>query len=158
MKGDPKVVQLLNEVLTGELTAINQYFLHAELCEHWGFERLGKHVRKESIEEMKHAEKLIHRILLLDGLPNVQRLGTVTIGQTVPEQLKADLATEMEAVTRLNAGIAQCRQLNDNGTAELLEEILVEEEAHVDWIETQLETIKQIGEQNYLSEQLKDEE
>lgn len=158
MKGDPKVVQLLNEVLTGELTAINQYFLHAELCEHWGFERLSKHVRKESIEEMKHAEKLIHRILLLDGLPNVQRLGTVTIGQTVPEQLKADLATEMEAVARLNAGIAQCRQLNDNGTAELLEEILVEEEKHVDWIETQQETIKQIGEQNYLSEQLKDEE
>lgn len=158
MKGDPKVVQLLNEVLTGELTAINQYFLHAELCEHWGFERLSKHVRKESIEEMKHAEKLIHRILLLDGLPNVQRLGTVKIGQTVPEQLKADLDTEMEAVTRLNAGIAQCRTLNDNGTAELLEEILVEEEAHVDWIETQLETIKQVGEQNYLSEQLKDGE
>ena len=158
MKGDPKVIALLNEVLTGELTAINQYFLHSELCEHWGYDRLHKHIRKESIEEMKHAEKLIHRILLLDGLPNVQRLGTVKIGQTVPEQLKVDLETEMEAITRLNAGIAQCRGVNDNGTAELLEEILVEEEAHVDWIETQLESIKQVGEQNYLTEQLGSEE
>jgi bacterioferritin len=154
MKGDPKVIALLNEVLTGELTAINQYFLHSELCEHWGYHRLHQQIRKESIEEMKHAEKLIHRILLLDGLPNVQRLGTVTIGQTVPEQLKADLQTEMEAITRLNAGIAQCRDAKDNGTAELLEQILVEEEAHVDWIETQLEAIKQVGEQNYLTEQL----
>jgi bacterioferritin len=158
MKGDPKVVSLLNDVLTAELTAINQYFLHAELCEHWGYERLHARVRKESIEEMKHAEKVMHRILLLDGLPNVQRLGTIQIGQTVPEQFKADLALEMEAVKRLNDAISYCRSVNDNGTSELLEHILVEEEAHIDWIETQQETIKQIGEQNYLTEQLKEEE
>jgi bacterioferritin len=154
MKGDPKVLQYLNEVLTGELTAINQYFLHSELCEHWGYGKLHKYIRKESIDEMKHAEKLMHRILMLDGLPNVQRLGTVRIGQTVPEQLKVDLETEMEAVTRLNAAIPYCRSVNDNGTAELFEEILVEEEAHIDWIETQLEAIKQVGEQNYLAQQL----
>jgi bacterioferritin len=157
MKGDAKVVQLLNEVLTGELTAINQYFLHSELCAHWGYARLHEKIRKESIEEMKHAEELIHRILLLDGLPNVQRLGTVKVGQTVTEQFKLDLETELEAVGRLNTAIAYCRQVNDNGTAELLEHILVDEENHVDWIETQQEAMKQVGEQNYLSEQLKDE-
>lgn len=155
MKGDPKVVALLNEVLTAELTAINQYFLHAELCEHWGFNRLHERTRKESIEEMKHAEKVIHRILFLDGLPNLQRLGTLHIGQTVPEQFKADLQLELDAVQRLNLAIEQCRQVNDGGTRELLEHILVEEEEHIDWIETQLEAIKQVGEQNYLSEQLK---
>ncbi|MBK7862735.1 MAG: bacterioferritin [Archangiaceae bacterium] len=158
MKGDPKVISLLNEVLTAELTAINQYFLHAELCEHWGFERLHKRTRKESIEEMKHAEKVIHRILLLDGLPNLQKLGTLNIGQTVPEQLKADLALEMDAVQRLNAAITHCRTVLDNGTCELLEKILIEEEEHIDWLETQLEAIKLVGEQNYLSEQLKEEE
>jgi bacterioferritin len=158
MKGDPKVLQYLNEVLTGELTAINQYFLHSELCEHWGYGKLHKHIRKESIDEMKHAEKLMHRILLLDGLPNVQRLGTVRVGQTVPEQLKVDLETEMEAVTRLNAAIPYCRSVNDNGTAELFEEILGEEEAHIDWIETQIEAIKQVGEQNYLAQQLDTDE
>jgi bacterioferritin len=158
MKGDAKVITLLNEVLTAELTAINQYFLHAELCEHWGYARLHKRVRKESIEEMKHTEKVIHRILLLDGLPNLQRLGPIGVGQTVPEQFKLDLALEMEAVQRLNAGITYCRSVNDNGTCELLEHILVEEEEHIDWIETQLEAIKQVGEQNYLTEQLTDEE
>ena len=154
MKGDPKVLALLNDVLTAELTAINQYFLHAELCEHWGYQRLHEKVRKESIEEMKHAEKLIHRVLFLDGLPNLQRLGTLQIGQTVVEQFKADLALEMDAVQRLNLAIDQCRQVNDSGTRELLEHILVEEEQHIDWIETQLEAVKQVGEQNYLAEQL----
>ncbi len=157
MKGDPKVITLLNDVLTAELTAINQYFLHAELCEHWGFERLHHRTRKESIEEMKHAEKVIHRILLLDGLPNLQKLGTLNIGQTVSEQFKADLALEMDAVNRLNAGITYARSVNDNGTAELLEYILKEEEEHIDWLETQLEAIKLVGEQNYLSEQLKEQ-
>lgn len=158
MKGDPKVVSLLNDVLTAELTAINQYFLHAELCEHWGYARLHRRVRKESIEEMKHAEKVIHRILYLDGLPNLQKLGTLNIGQTVLEQLKSDLQLEIDAVSRLNAAITHCRSVSDNGTCELLEEILVEEEEHIDWIETQLEAIKQVGEQNWLTEQLGDEE
>jgi bacterioferritin len=158
MKGDPKVVTLLNEVLTAELTAINQYFLHAELCKHWGFDRLASRARKESIEEMKHAEKVIHRILFLDGLPNLQRLGTVKVGQTVPEQLKADLETEVEAVQRLNTGIEYCRTVSDTGTRELLEHILVEEEEHIDWIETQQESIKLVGEQNYLSQQLRGQE
>ena len=157
MKGDAKVVTLLNEVLTAELTAINQYLLHAELCEHWGYARLHKRVRSESIEEMKHAEKVIHRVLFLDGLPNLQRLGPVGVGQTVPEQFKLDLALELAAVQRLNAAITYCRSINDNGTCELLEDILVEEEQHIDWIETQLEAIKQVGEQNYLTEQLTDE-
>ena len=158
MKGDPKVVALLNEVLTAELTAINQYFLHAKMCQHWGYEALHARARKESIDEMKHADKVIHRILYLDGLPNLQKLNTLNIGQTVVEQLKADLAVEVDAVKRLNDGITYCRSVNDNGTSDLLEEILVEEEDHIDWIETQLETIKQIGEQNYLTEQLKSDD
>ena len=157
MKGDPKVIDLLNEVLTAELTAINQYFLHAELCEHWGYQRLHKKVRKESIEEMKHAEKVVHRILYLDGLPNLQRLGKISVGQTVPEQLKVDLALEVDSVNRLNAAIEQCRVAGDNGTREILEQILHEEEEHVDWAETQLEAIRQVGEQNYLAEQLHEE-
>jgi bacterioferritin len=154
MKGDPKVIDLLNDVLTAELTAISQYFLHAELCEHWGYERLHKRVRRESIEEMKHAEKVIHRILYLDGLPNLQRLSKINVGQTVPEQLKVDLELEVDSVKRLNAAIEQARLVGDNGTRELLEGILREEEEHVDWAETQLEAIKQVGEQNYLAAQL----
>lgn len=158
MKGDPKVIDLLNEVLTAELTAINQYFLHAELCEHWGYERLHRRTRKESIEEMKHAEKVIHRILYLDGLPNLQRLSKINVGQTVLEQLTVDLALEQEAIKRLNAGIEQARLAGDNGTRELLESILREEEEHTDWTETQLEAIKQVGEQNYLAAQLREDE
>jgi bacterioferritin len=154
MKGDAKVIDLLNEVLTAELTAINQYFLHGEMCEHWGYERLHKRIRKESIEEMKHAEQVIHRILYLDGLPNLQRLGKLSIGQTVPEQLAVDLALEKESVVRLNAAIEQCRLAGDNGTRDVLEHILHEEEEHIDWAETQLEAIRQVGEQNYLAAQL----
>jgi len=155
MKGDKQIVSLLNDVLTAELTAVNQYFLHARLCHHWGYGRLYEKVRKESIEEMKHADELIERILYLEGLPNLQRYGKVSVGQTVPEQFQLDLEVEYEAVKRLNAGVEACRTAGDNGTRDLLERLLHEEEAHVDWLETQQETIKQIGLERYLSEQLK---
>jgi bacterioferritin len=155
MKGDKQVVTLLNDVLTAELTAVNQYFLHARLCHHWGYERLYEHVRKESIEEMKHADELIDRILYLEGMPNVQRYNKVNVGQTVPEQFQLDLAVEYDAVKRLNDGIEACRTAGDNGTREMLEDMLREEENHVDWLETQQESIKQIGVERYLSEQLK---
>jgi bacterioferritin len=155
MKGDKQVLTLLNDVLTAELTAVNQYFLHARLCHHWGYERLYERVRKESIEEMKHADELIDRILFLEGLPNVQRYGKVNVGQTVPEQFQLDLQVEYEAVKRLNDGIEACRAAGDNGTREMLEKMLREEEQHADWLETQQEAIKQIGVERYLSEQLK---
>jgi bacterioferritin len=155
MKGQSAVIDILNEVLTGELTAVNQYFLHARLCHHWGYLRLAEKVRKESIEEMKHADALIDRILYLEGLPNLQRYGKVGVGQTVPEQFALDLAVEYDAVKRLNDGIEACRAASDNGTRDLLEKILHDEEEHVDWLETQQETIKQIGLERYLSEQLK---
>ena len=155
MKGDKQVITLLNDVLTAELTAVNQYFLHARLCHHWGYERLYERVRKESIGEMKHADELIERILYLEGMPNVQRYGKVDVGQTVPEQFQLDLQVEYQAVKRLNEGIEACRTAGDNGTRTLLERILHEEEAHVDWLETQQETIKQVGTESYLSEQLK---
>lgn len=155
MKGNPDVINLLNTVLTGELTAVNQYFLHAKMCENWGYHRLAEHVRKESIDEMKHADKLIERILFLEGVPNVQRLGKINIGQKVAEQLKLDLAVEMEAIPRLNDGIKLCRDLGDNGTEDLLTHILTSEEAHVDWLEGQLSQIAQMGEANYLAQQVK---
>jgi len=155
MKGDKQVITLLNDVLTAELTAVNQYFLHARLCHHWGYGRLYERVRKESIEEMKHADELIERILYLEGMPNMQRYGKVNVGQTVPEQFQLDLQVEYDAVKRLNEGIEACRTAGDNGTRTLLERILHEEEAHVDWLETQQETIKQVGAGTYLSEQLK---
>jgi len=155
MKGDKNLVTLLNDVLTAELTAVNQYFLHARLCHHWGYAKLYERVRKESIEEMKHADELIDRILYLEGLPNLQRYGKVNVGQTVPEQFKLDLEVEYEAVKRFNDGIESCRAAGDNGTREMLERMLREEEAHVDWLETQQESIKQIGVERYLSEQLK---
>ena len=154
MKGDPKVIDLLNEILTGELTAINQYFLHAKMCQNWGYKRLADHIRKESIDEMKHADELIERVLYLEGLPNVQRLGKVNIGQTVVEMFKNDLAVETTAIPLLNNSIATCRQIGDNGSAELLEDILVSEEEHVDWLEAQLELVKQVGEANYLAQQI----
>ncbi len=156
MKGDAKVIDLLNEILTGELTAINQYFLHAKMCQNWGYKRLYEHIYKESIDEMKHADRLIERILFLEGLPNLQRLGKINIGQTVHEQLKADLAVEMEAVPRLNESITLCRELKDNGTEDLLTKILVSEEEHIDWLEAQLELIKQVGEAQYLAQQIRE--
>jgi bacterioferritin len=154
MHGDPKIIDLLNEVLTGELTAINQYFLHARMCENWGYRRIGERIYKESIDEMKHADKLVERILFLDGLPNLQRLGKLAIGTSVPEILKNDLAVEMVAVPLLNKGIQQCRDASDNGSEDLLTHILVDEEKHVDWLEAQLELIKQLGEVHYLAQQI----
>ncbi len=157
MKGDPKVIDLLNEVLTGELTTINQYFLHSRMCRNWGYERLAHKIYVESIDEMKHADRLIERVLFLDGLPNVQRLNKVAIGTTVPEILKNDLAAEMIAVPLLNRGVQTCRDLGDNGSEHLLKDILVSEEEHVDWLEAQLELIKQVGDAQYLAQQIKKE-
>src|SRR5467141_4278114 len=153
MKGDKQIVSLLNDVLTAELTAVNQYFLHARLCHHWGYGRLYERVRKESIEEMRHADELIERILYLEGMPNVQRYGKVDVGQTVPEQFQLDLQVEYDAVKRLNEGIEACRTAGDNGTRTLLERILHKEEANIYWTKTKQETIKQVGAERYLSEQ-----
>jgi bacterioferritin len=154
MKGKPEIIDALNDVLTGELTAINQYFLHARMCEAWGYKRLWEHIRAESIDEMKHADKLITRILFLEGLPNVQRLAKVNVGQTVPEQLKVDLELERAALPKLNNAIELARSLGDNGTRELFEEILVSEEEHVDWLEAQLHLIQELGEAHYLAQQI----
>ena len=143
-------------MLTNELTAINQYFLHARMCKNWGYERLAQHIYKESIDEMKHADKLIERILFLDGLPNLQRLGKLSIGTTPIEVLKNDLALEMVAIPMLNTHIQTCRDVGDNGTEELLVNILVSEEEHVDWLESQLELVKQLGDVQYLAQQIKD--
>ena len=151
MRGDPEIIDILNDVLTAELTAINQYFIHAKLQSNWGYRKLASHTRDESIDEMKHAESLIERILYFDGVPNMQRLFPVVVGEDVKEQLEKDLDLERVAVDRLNRGIAQCVAAADNGTRELLEDILVSEEEHIDWLETQLETIRQVGEQLWLS-------
>ena len=158
MQTDPAVLEFLNEVLTAELTAINQYFVHAEMSDNWGYEHRYEKVRKEAMAEMKHAEKLIERILFLEGVPNVQRLGTIVIGETVLEQLKADLALELDAVARLNPGIQLCRETGDNGSRILLEEILEDEEEHINWLEAQLALVAQAGEQNYLAEQIRKED
>lgn len=154
MKGDAKVIDLLNEVLTGELTAINQYFLHSRMCRNWGYRRLAEHIYKESIDEMKHADELIERVLFLEGLPNVQRLSKIMVGQKVVEILKNDLALEMAAVPMLNRGMEMCRGIGDNGSEDLLRRILNAEEDHVDWLEAQLALVDQVGEQNYLSQQI----
>jgi bacterioferritin len=154
MRSDAEVIELLNEVLTAELTAINQYFVHSKMCENWGYHKLYEHGRDESIEEMKHAERVIERILYFDGTPNMQRLFPVRVGETVPEQFESDLALEYEAVERLNRGIALVVEKGDNGTRELLAEILVSEEDHIDWLETQQETIRQVGLERYLAEQI----
>ena len=156
MQGDPAIIAMLNDVLTAELTAINQYFIHAKMCSNWGYERLAEHSRDESIEEMKHADEIIERILYFDGVPNMQRLNPVRVGETVAEQFQVDLELEYEAVKRFNAGIAQCVAAGDNATRAMLEKILASEEDHVDWIETQQEAIRQIGEANYLAQQLHD--
>jgi bacterioferritin len=156
MHGDARVIEALNDVLTAELTAVNQYFIHAKMPSSWGYERRGAHVRDESIDEMRHAERIIDRILYFDGVPNMQRLFPVRVGETVAEQLELDLAVEHEAVPRLNRAIALCVEVGDNGTRELLADILVSEEEHIDWLETQLETIRQIGLELYLSQQLQE--
>ena len=155
MQGNAEIVELLNEVLTGELTAVNQYFVHAKMQENWGYAHLAEHTHAESIEEMKHADKLIERILYLEGTPNLQRLDPLRVGETVPEQLRVDLALEGEALPRLNAGIAAAVTAGDNGTRELLASILVDEEEHVDWLETQLSLLADLGEQHYLAQQVR---
>lgn len=154
MKGNKKVIDALNEILTAELTGINQYFLHAKMCRHWGYERLYGKAYEAAVGEMKHADALIERILFLGGVPNLQRLGRLSIGETVPEQLKLDLAVEVDAVKRFNKTIALCGQLGDNGTRDLLEPMLRSEEEHLDWLETQVGLIKQLGEAQYLAEQM----
>lgn len=155
MKGDPRIIDLLNEVLTNELSAINQYFLHGRICDNWGYERLYKRFRDESIDEMKDADSLIERILFLDGMPNLQRLGKINVGESVPEMLQIDLDLELSAIAVLNRGIDLARQAGDNGSADLLEDILEGEEEHANWLEGQLTAISQMGPQSYLAEQLK---
>lgn len=155
MKGNDEVLTLLNNLLTNELTAINQYFIHAKMCENWGFERLAHKVREESIDEMKHADQVISRILFLEGVPNLQRYHKLRVGETVKEQLESDLQLEYSAIAFLNSGIETARRVSDNATEDLFTRILVSEEEHADWLETQLELIRQLGEQNYLAQQIK---
>ncbi len=155
MRGDANVLEVLNDVLTAELTAINQYFIHAKMCENWGYEHLAEYIRHESIDEMKHADIVIDRILFLEGVPNMQRLYPVKVGETVAEQLAVDLQLEYAAVKRLNDGIVVAVAAGDNASRALLEGILVSEEEHADWLEAQLELIRQVGEQNYLAQQLR---
>src|SRR4051795_8288501 len=157
-KGHAEVLAPLNEVLKAELTAINQYFLHAEMCENWGYMKLASYGRKESIDEMKHAESLMERILYLDGMPTMTELFPIRIGRNVKEQLESDLALELEAVPRLNRGIELCVQVGDNGTRELLTKILTDEEHHVDFLEAQLHIIQEIGFDNYLAQQIHGED
>ena len=157
MKGDPKVIEFLNQVLKAELTAINQYFLHAEMCENWGYQRLAKLIKKESIEEMTHAEKLMERILYLDGTPNMTDYFKINIGATVEAQIKNDVNLEYDAVKRLNEGIKLCVAAGDNGSRDLAQKILDDEEHHVDWLEGQLHAIGEMGIANYLAQQLKEE-
>lgn len=154
MKGDQKIIDGLNRALTIELTAINQYFCQAKMCKNWGFEKLGNKHYHESIGEMKHAEKIIDRILFLDGVPEIARYDVIRVGTNVEEQFQNDLALEMNGVNHYNALVDLCIQLKDNGTRELVEPILTESEEHVDWLETQLNLIQTIGLQNYLTEQM----
>ena len=157
MQGNPKVIALLNEALKEELTAINQYFLHAEMCENWHYGRLADFIRKQSIGEMKHAEELIERILFLDGTPNMTELMQLTVGANVREQLESDLKLEVGAVGMYNRAVAAARDAGDNASRELFERLLKDEEEHVDWLEAQIHQIKEIGYERYLSQQIKDE-
>jgi bacterioferritin len=154
MNGHPEVIEHLNDVLTAELTAINQYFGHSKMQKNWGYNRLAEHSYHESIDEMKHADTIIERILYLDGMPNLQRLGPVRLGEDPIEQLRLDLEVEVDAVARFRRGIELCVQHGDYGTRELFEGMLSSEEEHIDWIETQLRLVEQLGEPLYLSEQL----
>ena len=156
MKGEPNVIKLLNDQLTNELTAINQYFLHSRIYRHWGFEKLGKKEYEESIGEMKHADRLIERVLMLDGLPNLQALHKLMVGETVPEILNCDLQLELISQKTVKEGIAACEQARDFVSRELLQHILDDTEEHIDWLETQIELIEQVGLQNYLQSQMGD--
>ncbi len=157
MKGNTKALEMLQEALKAELTAINQYFVHAEMCENWGYKRLGSLIKKESIDEMKHAEKLIERILFLDGTPNMSEVLKINIGANVPKQLQNDLDVEYGAVERLNRFVKTCAEIGDAGSRELFEHILTDEEEHIDWLEAQLHALGEMGVENYLAEQLKGE-
>jgi bacterioferritin len=152
MQGDPDVLRLLNEQLTSELTSINQYFLHSKMQDNWGFTELAAHTREESFEEMRHAEAVTDRILLLDGLPNYQRIGSLRIGQTLREQFESDLALELDVLNRLKPGVIMCREKQDSTSAKLLESILADEEEHIDYLQTQLELIDKLGEGLYAAQ------
>ncbi|HEV3401669.1 MAG TPA: bacterioferritin [Acidimicrobiales bacterium] len=154
MKGSDTVIELLNDVLTAELTAVNQYFVDAKMCANWGYGKLASKFREDSIDEMRDAEALVERILYLEGHPNLQRLGSVRVGENVPEKLRLAMDVERTAITRLNEGIAVCTQHADNGSRQVLESILAGEEEHADWLEAQLQVIAAVGEANYLSQQL----
>ena len=154
MKGEPEILKVLQEVLSAELTAINQYFIHARMLRNWRYMRLADHTETESIGEMKHAQQAMDRILYFDAVPNMQKYMKINVGKTVPEMMKLDHALELDAVKRLNDGIALAIQKGDNGTRALLEGILVSEEEHIDWIEAQLQQIKDIGAENYLAQQI----
>jgi len=154
VRGDDRVIELLNEVLTNELTAVNQYYLHSAMQKNWGYGKLGQHTYDESIDEMKHADLLIHRILFLEGHPNLQRLNPLSIGETVEEQLRADLGVEVRAMETLRRGIALCVEVPDQVSRLLLEDILRSEEEHVDYLETQLSLIESLGTSEYLSLQV----
>jgi bacterioferritin len=156
VQGDPQIIELLNEVLTAELTAVNQYFLDAKMFDNWGYERLGERFRSESIDEMKDADHLIDRLLYFDGHPNLQRLDTIRTGEDPAEKLALALTLEQEAIARLNDGIALCVDRGDNGTRDLLAEILEGEEEHADWLESQLSLIEQLGQAHYLAQQIRD--
>jgi bacterioferritin len=158
MKGNELIIERLNSRLSEELTAINQYIVHSEMCANWGYDKLHSKIEKRAIDEMKHAEKLIGRILFLEGKPMVSNLQKITIGQDVQKQLEADLASELDAVKVYNEDIKFAEQIGDNGTRELLESILADEENHIDWLEAQLDQIKQMGVQFYLTMQISSED
>ena len=157
MKGNPKVIAELNAALKEELTAINQYFLHAEMCENWKYDKLGDFIKKQSIDEMKHAEALIERILFLDGTPNLTELMHLNVGQTVRQQIENDLKLEVGAVAMYNASIKLAREEGDNISAQLFEKLLKDEEGHADWLESQLHLIEEVGYERYLSQQMREE-
>ena len=157
MQGNPKVISVLNEALQEELTAINQYFLHAEMCENWHYDKLGAYIKKQSIDEMRHAEVLIERLLFIDATPNMTELMKLTVGKNVKEQIESDLKLEVKAVSLYNRAIKTAREQGDNSSRELFERLLKDEEAHVDWLEAQVHQINELGYERYLSQQIGEE-